>query len=286
MARVPAGGRFSFRTCEDPFDYRERGWKRVDDTAKQLFPFGLPSWLSFMCISGRERPWYDSRGRIKKYGGSLRRKKIRDGWMNGYMQNLNSARGGRASDQDGYYPVHASLGGLFFVDILRAPFPVTLDDQLIAYAACSIGETEWVPFAPLINGRCSMEMLRLMNMFPHKPAFIICRGWLYVWVNVEHWRHIEPKVSQLDPQPYIELELFRAYRVYYEQLRRELPAPFMGPVCWPDQCDPRFPLPGDPRGAHYGMWIYSGGLTYGENTLDTTYGAGLRHAGVSGKGGV
>ena len=65
---------------------------------------------------------------------------------------------------------------------------------------------------------------------------------------------------------YTELELFRAYRVYYEQLQREIPAPCMGDIVWPDQCDPRFPLENDPRAAHYGMWVYSGGLSYGGKT--------------------
>lgn len=67
-------------------------------------------------------------------------------------------------------------------------------------------------------------------------------------------------------EPYTELELFRAYRVYYEQLQREIPAPCMDDIVWPDQCDPRFPLENDPRAAHYGMWVYSGGLSYGGKT--------------------
>lgn len=49
----------------------------------------------------------------------------------------------------------------------------------------------------------------------------------------------------------LELELFRAYKAYYDQLRHEVPAPYAGVVAWPDQCDPRFPLPGDPRRANY-----------------------------------
>lgn len=40
----------------------------------------------------------------------------------------------------------------------------------------------------------------------------------------------------------------------------------MGDIVWPDQCDPRFPLENDPRAAHYGMWVYSGGLSYGGKT--------------------
>ena len=40
----------------------------------------------------------------------------------------------------------------------------------------------------------------------------------------------------------------------------------MGDIVWPDQCDPRFPLESDPRAAHYGMWVYSGGLSYGGKT--------------------
>ncbi|MBT1174543.1 hypothetical protein JS530_03295 [Bifidobacterium sp. LC6] len=171
---------------------------------------------------------------------------------------------------DIYDPVKP-LGPVFWLWVLDAPFPITTDTNLVAYAACSIGETDWVPYAPLINGRCSDEMLRLMNSFPHKPAFIVSGSYLYVWINDTHWGDVEPKVSVHDPQPYIELELFRAYRAYYELLVRELPCPYRGPVSWPDQCDPRFPLSTDPRGAHYGMWIYSGGLTYGEGAYGNTH---------------
>ncbi|MBT1181080.1 hypothetical protein JS531_03665 [Bifidobacterium sp. CP2] len=268
MTRVPAGGRLSFRTREDPFDPEDRGWTYPTGSLRgDAFPgFSLPAWLFYMCVSGRDWPWNDEHGRTKQGNISFPYYRARAGWL----IDLVMIRPSQSDDVtlEGYVPVKP-LGRTFTVWVLKAPFPLTLDRDLIAYGACSIGETEWVPFAPLINGRCSQEMLRLMNMFPHKPAFIIYRGVLHLWINVEHWGDLEPKVSYFQPQPYIELELFRAYRVYYEQLRRELPAPFMGPVGWPDQCDPRFPLPGDPRGAHYGMWIYSGGLTYGENATET-----------------
>ena len=60
------------------------------------------------------------------------------------------------------------------------------------------------------------------------------------------FRHTAGAVSAVE-----ELELFRAYKAYYDQLRREVPAPYAGTVAWPDQCDPRFPLSSDPRRANY-----------------------------------
>ena len=102
---------------------------------------------------------------------------------------------------------------------------------------------------------------------PHKPGFFVYKGYLYAWINRMLQAGREPHVAMhCALEPYTELELFRAYRVYYEQLQREIPAPCMGDIVWPDQCDPRFPLENDPRAAHYGMWVYSGGLSYGGKT--------------------
>ena len=138
---------------------------------------------------------------------------------------------------------------------VRAPFPLTVDLNLFQYAACSVGELAWTPYADLRNGSCSKRMLDLMNTFPHKPGFFVYKGYLYAWINRMLQAGREPHVAMhCALEPYTELELFRAYRVYYEQLQREIPAPCMGDIVWPDQCDPRFPLENDPRAAHYGMW--------------------------------
>ncbi|MBW3081122.1 hypothetical protein [Bifidobacterium saguinibicoloris] len=272
MARLDLSWNFIHKYIEDPFDRRDRGWRDADESysTSGRHSILIPQWLMWMCVSGQENPWRSWLGNIEK--GlllPLPDTQKRDEWSLGVFPNMDCSYDASGYYGRGYHPVIPKLGRRCTPVLLRAPFPVTLDDQLIAHAACSIGETEWVPFAPLINGRCSREMLRLMNMFPHKPAFIIYQGVLHLWINVEHWGQVEPRISYYSLQPYIELELFRAYRVYYEQLRRELAQPYSGPVWWPDQCDPRFPLPGDPRGAHYGMWIYSGGLTYGENATET-----------------
>ena len=272
MARVYTSRHFTRRYVEDPFDDSERGWKSLADYHRPLSmkpSFSMPLWLLYMCVSGRDEPWRNWRGTTKHGPVRVMTLTERDDWLIAGAPNTTFSWDSRDYSA-GYQPVKP-LGSYFCANMLKAPFPVTLDEGLIAYAACSIGETEWVPFAPLINGRCSSEMLHLMNSFPHKPAYIVYEGHLFVWINIEHWEHVEPKVSYIYPQPYIELELFRAYRAYYELLVRELPMPYRGPVTWPDQCDPRFPLSTDPRGAHYGMWLYSGGLTYGEHA----HGGGL-----------
>lgn len=147
------------------------------------------------------------------------------------------------------------------------------------------------PFNELVNCNCSQAMLSLMNSFRYKPSFILYNGYLYVWVNWQAWKDTEPcysKLSFIEPQPYVELELFRAYKAYYELLQKELPYPFVTNgasvgnvdnqsaqsgqpanraahggqpvggaqtpvIVWPDQCAPNFPLPGDPRAKSYGF---------------------------------
>ena len=102
------------------------------------------------------------------------------------------------------------------------------------------------------------------------PADLSCAGLLLCGGgDLDPGLYGQPDQGSQPPDPardQAELELFRAYRVYYEQLQREIPAPCMGDIVWPDQCDPRFPLENDPRAAHYGMWVYSGGLSYGGKT--------------------
>lgn len=267
MARVREYGTFKFGYVEDPFAWEDRGWIMPGTKEYPVRQRGVPvpSWLFWMCVSGREEPWRNWRGRVPEE--ALNEIEYRRDewslWSVSDVQYDSTASYGRE-----FVPVDPAVRGLSG-KVLAAPFPLTLDVNLVAYAACSIGEAQWVPDAPLVNGRCSVAMLRLMNSFPHKPAFIIAGGRLVVWINVLCWSQVEPKVSYYGPQPYTELELFRAYRAYYEQLRRELPHPYAGPVVWPDQCDTRFPLPTDPRAAHYGMWKYSGGLPYGENPART-----------------
>lgn len=83
---------------------------------------------------------------------------------------------------------------------------------------------------PPYNGRPFETMVSLMNSFRMKPGYIVWGGYLHVWVNILYWmresrdldfRHTVGAVSAVE-----ELELFRAYKAYYDQLRREVPAPY------------------------------------------------------------
>ncbi|PLS27733.1 hypothetical protein Uis4E_1419 [Bifidobacterium parmae] len=97
-------------------------------------------------------------------------------------------------------------------------------------------------------------MVELMNGMTMKPGWIVWDGYLHVWVNYLYWRQSmgrRPAHTLFGVSVPVELALFRAYRAYYEQLRCELPYPYAEPVLWPDQCDPRFPLPSDPRYGAY-----------------------------------
>lgn len=142
------------------------------------------------------------------------------------------------------------------VSVLRAPFPITEDTGLKSFSTCSLGHIDDPSFMPPYNGNPSQAMVRLMNSFRMKPGWIVWNGCLHVWVNSLCWKQLPDANDDFryaigGVPATLELELFKAYRVYYEQLRCELPYPYAGPVSWPDQCDPRFPLPSDPRYGAY-----------------------------------
>ena len=99
-------------------------------------------------------------------------------------------------------------------------------------------------------------MVWLMNSFRMEPGWIVWNGYLHVWVNSLYWKQLPDANDDFryaigGVSATLELELFKAYRVYYEQLRYELSYPYAGPVSWLNQCDPRFPLPSDPRYGAY-----------------------------------
>ena len=253
-------GFFGWRQVDDPYSLEERGW--VEDVGSTGSYYPLPRWLVYMCMGG----W---NGGLYEKHCYCRSAHHRDGWDGVVLDSEplyydEFADGGRYRFRS--VDPMISRFGLRGVAV-RAPFPLTVDLNLFQYAACSVGELAWTPYADLRNGSCSKRMLDLMNTFPHKPGFFVYKGYLYAWINRMLQAGREPHVAMhCALEPYTELELFRAYRVYYEQLQREIPAPCMGDIVWPDQCDPRFPLENDPRAAHYGMWVYSGGLSYGGKT--------------------
>ena len=260
-------GFFGWRQVDDPYSLEERGW--VEDVGSTGSYYPLPRWLVYMCMGGWNEPIRGWTGGLYEKHCYCRSAHHRDGWDGVVLDSEplyydEFADGGRYRFRS--VDPMISRFGLRGVAV-RAPFPLTVDLNLFQSAACSVGELAWTPYADLRNGSCSKRMLDLMNTFPHKPGFFVYKGYLYAWINRMLQAGREPHVAMhCALEPYTELELFRAYRVYYEQLQREIPAPCMGDIVWPDQCDPRFPLENDPRAAHYGMWVYSGGLSYGGKT--------------------
>ena len=87
---------------------------------------------------------------------------------------------------------------------------------------------------PPYNGNPSQAMVRLMNSFRMKPGWIVWNGYLHVWVSSLYWKQLPDANDDFryaigGVPATLELELFKAYRVYYEQLRCELPYPYAGP---------------------------------------------------------
>ncbi|WP_034529321.1 hypothetical protein [Bifidobacterium stellenboschense] len=191
----------------------------------------------------------------------------RDGWVAAACDSVDRLPGGLDASTDGtvspyYRPVrpmpsvrNREADEAWFA-VLRAPFPLTVDSSLTLHSTCSLGHVDDPPFMPPYTGRPSARMVELMNGMAMKPGWIVWDGYLYVWVNRMYWCRLpgaDPDLEYLASglSAPMELALFRAYRVYYEQLRHELPYPYAGPVLRPDQCDPRFPLPSDPRYGAY-----------------------------------
>ncbi|KAB7788993.1 hypothetical protein [Bifidobacterium leontopitheci] len=178
-------------------------------------------------------------------------------WRDGWIVCANTSAQNDLTQPD-YMPYYRPVRELpdkrtAHIDVLRAPFPITVDTGLTLFSTCSLGHTDDPPFMPPYNGSPSRAMVDLMNSFRMKPGYIVWNGYLHVWVNSMYWKQI----GSVDDKVYggipasEELELFKAYKAYYVQLQREIPSPYRGPIAWPDQCDPRFPLPGDPRAVNY-----------------------------------
>lgn len=259
--------------ASNPLHWANRGWS---DSRFSVIPgtvrkgpgthpraeFDLPLALFWTAVSGLDAP------ARRDLGGMLLKPRIpwaasywpvsfcwRDGWI--ILEDMSSINNDSSSRYMTYYRPVRKLPNKrdAMLHVLRAPFPLTTDKVFTAFSTCSLGHVDDPAFMPPYNGRPSETMVSLMNSFRMKPGYIVWGGYLYVWVNILYWmresrdldfRHTVGAVSALE-----ELELFRAYKVYYDQLRREVPAPYAGTVTWPDQCDPRFPLPGDPRRANY-----------------------------------
>lgn len=258
--------------ASNPLHWANRGWS---DSRFSMVPgvrkgpgthpraeFDLPLALFWTAVSGLDAP------ARRDLGGTLLKPRIpwaasywpvsfcwRDGWI--ILDDMSSINNDSSSRYMTYYRPVRKLPNRrdAVLHVLRAPFPLTTDKAFTAFSTCSLGHTDDPAFMPPYNGRPSETMVSLMNSFRMKPGYIVWGGYLHVWVNILYWmresrdldfRHTVGAVSAVE-----ELELFRAYKAYYDQLRREVPAPYAGAVTWPDQCDPRFPLPGDPRRANY-----------------------------------
>ncbi|KFI96121.1 hypothetical protein [Bifidobacterium stellenboschense] len=251
----------------NPHHWMNRGWHDVVATADgDPFKFDLPRALFWTAVSGREKPAGND------HGGTLMHPWISwkgsERWNTYYLCNdmewklLSMYSYRRNMYQQLYRPVRLmprtgfDNGRDARFAVLRAPFPLTSDSSLTLHATCSLGHVDDPPFMPPYTGRPSARMVELMNGMAMKPGWIVWDGYLHVWVNYLYWSKRYGAqwkgTEQLGVPVPVELALFRAYRVYYEQLRHELPYPYAGPVSWPDQCDPRFPLPSDPR---YGAYV-------------------------------
>ncbi|WP_101622533.1 hypothetical protein [Bifidobacterium parmae] len=226
--------------------------------------FDLPQALFWTAVSGRETP------AVGDLGGTMLRPKVpgagdywpvgfceRDGWLVMRVDSEDEVVTNRFIRY--YRPVrpmpryHGRTRHALFA-VLRAPFPLTVDSSLTLHSTCSLGHVDDPPFMPPYTGRPSARMVELMNGMTMKPGWIVWDGYLHVWVNYLYWRQSmgrRPAHTLFGVSVPVELALFRAYRAYYEQLRCELPYPYAEPVLWPDQCDPRFPLPSDPRYGAY-----------------------------------
>lgn len=257
----------------NPVHWANRGWfdssvSIIPGTIRKGFgthprmEFDLPLALFWTAVSGRDAPV------CSDLGGTILKPKVpgaasywpvtfcwRDGWI--ILNDMSSINNTSSTRHMAYYHPVRGLPNKrdALLHVLRAPFPITTDRAFTAFSTCSLGHTNDPTFMPPYNGRPSQVMVNLMNSFRMKPGYIIWGGYLHVWVNILYWMResSDPDfhrtigaVSAVE-----ELELFRAYKAYYDQLRREVPAPYTGVVTWPDQCGPCFPLPNDPRRVNY-----------------------------------
>jgi hypothetical protein len=229
-----------------------RGWVDGDREA-QRFPW---EWF-YMVIAGRDVLVRNRKSLrdVRNWNGWIRSGHLmrRDGWIETLY--TNAPYYDNPYPTDSYYPVgdpQEFKDNDFVIKMLRAPFPLTLDEDLVAYASVSIGSVrDWRPYNTLLNGGASREVVDVMNRYRHKPSFFVFQGYLYLWVNMWTWNKVEPDDSDIELTPSQELELFQAYRELFTQLHGEVRDPAPLPVRWPDQCWPGFPSPSDPRAAAY-----------------------------------
>lgn len=176
-------GFFGWRQVDDPYSLEERGW--VEDVGSTGSYYPLPRWLVYMCMGGWNEPIRGWTGGLYEKHCYCRSAHHRDGWDGVVLDSEplyydEFADGGRYRFRS--VDPMISRFGLRGVAV-RAPFPLTVDLNLFQYAACSVGELAWTPYADLRNGSCSKRMLDLMNTFPHKPGFFVYKGYLYAWIN-------------------------------------------------------------------------------------------------------
>ncbi|MBT1181095.1 hypothetical protein JS531_03740 [Bifidobacterium sp. CP2] len=255
----------------NPHHWKYRGWtSQLEVTSPTYaFPtlaFDLPWSLFWMAVSGSDVPTGkvtdDTLRHMRSHDATWIQPTFcwrDDGWM---VMSIDSFH--RTSFTRWFKPVRPlpDQGIGFFEQgrstalyVMRAPFPLTLDTSITLHSTCSLGHVDDPPFMPPYCGNPSSRMIELMNSVPAKPGYIVWNGFLHVWFNHLLWDQADTAPKRLLDTMAVsapaELILFRAYKLYYEQLRRELPQPYEGPIVWPDQCDPRFPLPGDPRYSAY-----------------------------------
>lgn len=169
-------GFFGWRQVGDPYSLEERGW--VEDVGSTGSYYPLPRWLVYMCMGGWNEPIRGWTGGLYEKHCYCRSAHHRDGWDGVVLDSEplyydEFADGGRYRFRS--VDPMISRFGLRGVAV-RAPFPLTVDLNLFQYAACSVGELAWTPYADLRNGSCSKRMLDLMNTFPTSRDSSSTRG--------------------------------------------------------------------------------------------------------------
>lgn len=257
---------------KNPMHWVNRGWDAsVNHAGGRREDFDLPIPLLFTAASGLDEPVFldDGSTLLNPAGIHVHRLCPVFAWR-GHWVAASVSSYSKNDDISGYCiecdycrpvrPLPKARGDMsgrrMDLMVLRSPFPLTVDTRLTVFSTCSLGHTDDPPSMPPYNGRPSRAMAELMNRFRMKPGYIVWNGYLHVWVNWLYWRGMPDADDDLrycmtGVPATLELELFKAYKAYYQQLQQELPNPYCGPVRWPDQCDPRFPLPGDPRVVNY-----------------------------------
>lgn len=169
-------GFFGWRQVDDPYSLEERGW--VEDVGSTGSYYPLPRWLVYMCMGGWNEPIRGWTGGLYEKHCYCRSAYHRDGWDGVVLDSEplyydEFADGGRYRFRS--VDPMISRFGLRGVAV-RAPFPLTVDLNLFQYAACSVGELAWTPYADLRNGSCSKRMLDLMNTFPPQAGILRLQG--------------------------------------------------------------------------------------------------------------